>query len=51
MRVLLDLYADEGHLHGRVLAGEDAIPVPFSGVLELVAVLEELSPEPQPDDQ
>ena len=31
--------------------GEDAIPVPFSGVIELVAVLEALSPEPQPDDQ
>ena len=49
MHVLLDVYEDEGHLHGWLRAANDADPVPFDGVLELLAALEHLGPDPLPD--
>jgi hypothetical protein len=50
VRVLLDLYTNDGQFLGWVRAAHDADPVWFSGVLELLAVLELLRAEPLPDD-
>ena len=50
MRVQLDLCTNDGQFHGWVRAAQDADPVWFSGVLELLAVLELLRAEPLPDD-
>ena len=49
MRIQLDVYADGGHLHGQLHTRERPEPVAFSGVLDLVAALERLDPEPGPD--
>ena len=49
MRVLLEVYADDGHLHGSLRVVNDADPVPFDGVLELLAALEYLDPDPLTD--
>jgi hypothetical protein len=49
MRVLLDVHFDAGHLHGQLRASDHAEPVAFSGVLDLVAALEQLEPEPATD--
>lgn len=48
MRVTLELYADGDHLEGRVVPAAGGAPVPFSGVLELLHVLEQLRPGPPP---
>ena len=48
MRVLLDVYADDGHLHGQLCTPEQTEPVEFSGVLDLVTALERLNPEAAP---
>lgn len=50
MRVLLDLYATDGHFHGCVRTTEEATPVEFSGVVELLAALEQLDAGRLPDD-
>ena len=49
MRVVLDVYADGGHLHGELRTSEYAEPIAFFGVVDLVAALEQLDPEPGPD--
>jgi hypothetical protein len=49
MRIQLDVYADGGHLHGQLRTPEQPEPVAFSGVLDLVAALEALGPEPGPE--
>jgi hypothetical protein len=47
VRVLLDVFADsEGHLQGWLRGTKGIDPVPFDGVLELLAALEHLGPEP-----
>lgn len=49
MRIQLDVYTDDGHLHGQLHTPERPEPVAFSGVLDLVAALEALGPEPGPE--
>jgi hypothetical protein len=49
MRVELEVYVDGGHLHGQLHTPERPEPVAFSGVLDLVAALERLNPEPGPE--
>lgn len=49
MRIVLDVYADGGHLHGELRSSENAEPIAFSGVLHLVSALEKLDPDPGPD--
>lgn len=49
VRVELEVYVDAGHLHGQLHTAERPEPVAFSGVVDLVAALERLDPEPCPD--
>ena len=47
MRVLLDVYTDEGQLHGQLHSAEHPEPIAFSGVVGLVAAIEQLDPGPE----
>ncbi|HEX9642837.1 MAG TPA: hypothetical protein VGC11_02410 [Acidimicrobiia bacterium] len=48
MRVSLELFATNGHIEGRLSPRDGRRAIAFSGVLELVAALEDLDPEPAP---
>jgi len=48
VRVSLELFATNGHIEGRLSPGNGRRAIAFSGVLELVAALEDLDPEPAP---
>ncbi len=46
VRVVMEIFRSAaGHFSGRVLPDGGRAPVPFSGILDLVRVLEELEPE------
>ncbi len=46
MRVDLEVFSTAGHLEGRLIPTDGREPLSFSGVLELLAVIEDLDPEP-----
>lgn len=46
MRLLLEVFSVDGHLEGRLLPQDGGDPVPFSGVLALLAAIEAFSPGP-----
>ena len=48
MRVTLDLFASDERIEGRLHAPNRSEPVEFSGVLQLLHVLEDLDLEPPP---
>ena len=48
MRVSLELFATNGRIEGRLSPHDGRRAIAFSGVLELVAALEDLDPEPPP---
>jgi hypothetical protein len=49
VRVLLDLYTDDGRMRGWLRGAQEGDPVAFDGVLELVAALERLDSDAHRD--
>lgn len=46
MRVDLEVFSTDGHLEGRLIPRDGREPRSFSGVLEFLAAIENLDPEP-----